>query len=96
MHEFNSRIAAQRRILEVVNRQRVGREELFSLSSKAIERWVSVNRIDPDTHLVELLRVASSKLFFLANRSQEQVTADYRAVAGEVAALLECIEREIG
>jgi hypothetical protein len=92
MNEFNNRIAAQREILEVVNRDRSRKEELFGLSLKAIERWISVNRIDPDAELVVQLKTASGKLFFLANKSQEQVTEEYRIISQDVAAIRESIE----
>src|SRR5437870_5432813 len=58
-HEFNNRIDAQRRILEIVNQRDSLKEELFGLSSKAIERWASANRIDPQSQIVKLLRAAS-------------------------------------
>ena len=70
MNEFNSRIAAQRNVLQLVNRKNWGKEELFGLSRQAIDRWVSVNRIDPESQLVKLIENVSAKLFFLANRSQ--------------------------
>lgn len=92
MDEFNNRIDAQRKILEVVNGSRLQKEELFSLSAKAIERWISVNQIDPSSRLVELLLTASKKLFFLANKSQEQITEEYRSVSSEISAIRRSIE----
>lgn len=86
MPEFNNRISAQREVLEIVNARRAN-EELFGLSSNAIERWVSVNRLDPDSDLVRLVRTVSGKLFFLANKSQEQVTEEYQSVAAEIESL---------
>jgi hypothetical protein len=41
-HEFNNRIAAQRAILRVINREARSGEQLFGLSSKAIDRWIFV------------------------------------------------------
>ena len=96
MDEFNNRIAAQRQILEVVNRRRIRKEELFSLSIRAIERWISVNRLDPESRLVKLLKAASAKLFFLANRSQEQITEDYKAASRDISAILRSIKQEMG
>jgi hypothetical protein len=93
-HEFNNRIAAQRTILRVVNDKKWECEELFGLSSKAIDRWVSVNRVDPDSKLVNLIREASAKLFFLANKSQQQISDEYRMVSGEIAMLHDAIARE--
>jgi hypothetical protein len=94
-HEFNNRIAAQRAILRVVNRKPWGSEPLFGLSSKAIDRWVSVNRIEPASRLVKLAKDVSAKLFFLANKSQEQVSDEYTAVSVEIAAICETIKVEL-
>jgi len=86
MPEFKDRINAQREVLEIVNRQPAN-EELFGLSSKAIERWISVNHLDPNSDLVRLIRTISGRLFFLANKSQEQITEEYQGVASEIASL---------
>ncbi len=96
MNEFNNRIAAQRQILQIVNRKRWKKEELLGLSSKAIERWVSVNQINPESRLVELIITASGKLFFLANKSQEQISEEYRMISREIADISRTIELEIG
>jgi hypothetical protein len=68
---------------------------LFGLSSKAIDRWVSVNRIEPASRLVKLVRDISAKLFFLANKSQEQVSDEYTAVRAEIVAACDAIEIEL-
>ena len=94
-HEFNNRIAAQRAILTVINSKTWRSEELCGLSNKAIDRWVSVNRLEPRSHLVELVKIASDKLFFLANKSQETVSDAYKAVSAEIAGICEAIGREI-
>jgi hypothetical protein len=94
-HEFNNRIAAQRAILRVVNRKPWGSEPLLGLSSKAIDRWVSVNRVEPDSHLVKLVKDVSAKLFFLANKSQEQISGEYTAVRAEIIAACDAIKIEL-
>ncbi|MEH2399665.1 hypothetical protein [Nostoc sp.] len=96
MNEFNNRIAAQRQVLQLVNRKKWEKEELLGLSTKAIERWISVNRIDPESRLVELVKTASAKLFFLANKSQEQISEDYKMISKEIAVISQTIEQEIG
>lgn len=96
MNEFNNRIAAQRQILQIVNRKRWKKEELLGLSSKAIERWVFVNQINPESRLVELIITASGKLFFLANKSQEQISEEYKMISREIADISRTIELEIG
>jgi hypothetical protein len=91
--EFNNRIDAQRRILRIVNGSLRSREELFGLSSGAIERWVKVNQIDRDGTLFALLYEAASKLFFLSNKSQEQITEEYRQLSDEVGILTSKVEK---
>jgi len=94
--EFNNRIAAQRAILRVINQKPWANEQLFGLSSKAIDRWISINRIEPASQLVKLVRHVSARLFFLANKSQEQVSDEYTAVRVEIAAACEAIRIEVG
>lgn len=95
MNEFSNRISAQRKILHLVNRHAWKREELFSLSEKAIGRWVGANEIDGESRLVELVRLCSEKLFFLANKSQEQITDEYELVASEILKITELLEMEL-
>src|ERR1700674_342316 len=95
MSEFNNRVAAQRELLGVVNSREWPKEDLFSLSSKAIDRWASRNRIDPDCQLLYLIYSASEKLFFLANKSQEQVSDEYRAISRGFSSILESIKIEL-
>jgi hypothetical protein len=94
-HEFYDRVAAQRAILRVINRKRWTTEQLFGLSSKAIDRWVSVNHGDPSSRLVKLVRDVSARLFFLANKSQEQISDEYAAVRAEIATAYEAIRNEV-
>ena len=94
MSEFNNRIAAQREILLSVNTQN-WKEDLFGLSSGAIDRWVVTNKIGTDSFLVNLIRQAAEKLFFLSNKSQEQVTDDYRHLSGEVSVLTDQIAKAV-
>jgi hypothetical protein len=96
MSEFNNRIAAQRKILQLVNGGSSDSEELFGLSRKAIDRWVLANHIDSESRLVSLIKEASAKLFFLANKSQEQVSEEYKAVSTEIESIYKSIEIEIG
>lgn len=92
MTEFNNRIDAQRVILNLVNRI-FWKEELYGLSTGAIDRWVRVNGIDPLDDLPRAVRESATKLFFLANKSQEQVTDEYRLLSVEVFDLTERITR---
>lgn len=87
MYDFLNRVDAQRMVLDSVNRQPWEREPLMSLSRKSIDRWVECNLIDRKSELVSLLFITSEKLFFLANKSQEQITEDYKSLSREVADL---------
>jgi len=58
----------------------VEKEELFGLSSKAIDRWVTANRVDQNLRLVLLIKTIFRKTFFLANKSQETISPEYKAV----------------
>jgi len=95
MNDFNNRIDAQRNILRIVNKRHWRVEELSGLSNKAIDRWMLANQIDATTRLAELIRVAGRALFFLANKSQEQVTDEYKHRSQAVVALMYEIEIEI-
>jgi len=94
MTEFNNRIAAQREVLLAVNSAR-WREELYGMSSGALDRWVQANSLNRNSKLVSLLQEVAGKLFFLANKSQEQVTTEYRLHSSEVYELTEAIRREL-
>jgi len=96
MDEFNNRMDAQRNILEVVNRQGGYSEELCGLSKKAIERWISSNQLNPKSETCDILYQIAKKLFFLANKSQEQITEEYKALSSEISALKMNLEKSIG
>jgi hypothetical protein len=70
-------------------------EELYGLSSGAIDRWATTNHIERDARLLDLVREAAVKLFFLANKSQEQITDDYVKVSLEIEALSKRIAAQI-
>ena len=91
MSEFVDRMSAQRALLQVVNSTE-WHEELFGLSSLAINRWMDSNGISRGAEIVALLRSASERLSFLANRSQMQVSEDYRRASRDVEALTEEIQ----
>ncbi len=94
MSEFNNRIAAQREVLSGVNCGKWD-EELFGLSNGAINRWINVNKLESDSTLIKLIFQVSDKLFFLSNKSQEQITEEYRHLSGEVSILTDQIKREV-
>lgn len=95
MSEFNNRISAQRKALKIVNGSGIFNEPLLGLTEKAIDRWSKNNRIDDCNLLVELLKSLSETLFFLANKSQEQITEDYKILSTKVNNQLSKIELEV-
>jgi hypothetical protein len=94
-NEFNNRVEAQRAILKVVNERPWESEPLLSLSRKGIDRWIRANRVDANSRLVRLLLDVSAGLFFLANRSQDQVSDEYRTKSEQMAALYQEIRSEM-
>jgi hypothetical protein len=92
--EFVDRMSAQRKLLQVVN-SRAWHEELFGLSSQAISRWMETNGVSGNSEVVAQLRSASERLSFLANRSQMQVSEDYRHVSRDFDALTEEIRETL-
>ena len=95
MNEFSNRIEAQRQILRAVNLRAWPQEPLHGLSAKALSRWVSTNRLDPRSKVVELLHLAASKLCLLANKSQEQVSAEYQTISCDIENVANTIRDEI-
>ncbi|EMD1304209.1 hypothetical protein [Serratia ureilytica] len=95
MSEFNNRINAQREALKVVNGSELFREPLLSLTEKAIDRWSNNNDISNTDHAIILLKAMSGTLFFLANKSQEQVTEDYKILSEKVRDQLSKLEIEL-
>ena len=95
MSEFSNRIRAQRELLRIVNSKIASEEELFGLSEPAIDRWLSVCNIKNSSKIEELLKTASGKLYFLANKSQEQLTEDYKMLIDEFRQIAQSIEMEI-
>lgn len=77
MGEFSSRIESQRQILKAVNSRPWPREQLFALTTSAIQRWASVNNVDSSSRLAKLLSSASAQIFVMANHSEDQVAGAY-------------------
>ena len=95
-HEFNNRITAQRNILCLVNEYAWPKEELFSLSAAAIERWRAINLVDPSSEILKLVCQAAEKLFFLANKSQEQVSPEYLILVESVSEIANELRAVVG
>lgn len=95
MNEFNNRISAQRDALKIVNGSGLFFEFLMSLTEKAIERWSRSNQLDTHDPIITLLKSMSGTLFFLANKSQEQVTEDYKVLSDKVSKQLRDLKLEV-
>lgn len=78
MDEFVGRMQTQRHILHVVNSKVSRAEELCGLSAGALRRWELAHQLSPSSELMILLRELSSELFFMATRSQEPVSDEYK------------------
>lgn len=76
----------QRQILEIINNQNCWSEELFGLSNEAINRWEQSNN-SVKQELIEILKDISNVLFFLAAKSQEQISEDYEKLSLSVESL---------
>ena len=95
-NSFNNRMDAQRDFLKIVNTRRWAVEPLLALSNGAIDRWIAANRLAHGDRLVVLARKAGDALYFLANKSQEQVSMEYERASGNFATLVEQVKKEIG
>lgn len=74
--EFNSRVDLQREVIKIVN-QNDFKTKLSGLSKPAIDSWLVNNNISNDLLKNSLISI-SEKLFFIANKSQDQVTEEYK------------------
>jgi hypothetical protein len=95
MSEFGDRVNAQRAVLRAVN-SAAWPEELFGLSNQAIDRWIDKSSMSPNSEIVRLVRLTSERLSFLANRSQMQITEDYRRVSHDIKQLTAQILEAVG
>lgn len=74
--EFNSRVDLQREVIKIINKKSL-KHQLTGLSQPAIDSWCMNNNISNDL-LKQNLFVISEKLFFIANKSQDQITEEYK------------------
>ncbi|KMQ61563.1 hypothetical protein ACM46_16275 [Chryseobacterium angstadtii] len=74
--EFNSRVDLQREVIKIINSKPL-KKQLTGLSKPAIDNWFVNNNISNE-FLKSILIVISEKLFFIANKSQDQITEEYR------------------
>lgn len=95
MDEFLNRITAQREVINIINKQNNNGFPLVGLSSKSLERWQIENSISNDSEIMKHLYIISSKLFFLANKSQEQITNEYKLLSKSVSELIQNLDNNI-
>lgn len=92
MDEFNSRVGAQRAIVNAVN-ARSTTEPLFGLSRRSIDRWIRGNKLNNDDAIVQQVNLAARELFFLANHSEDQISDQYRTASEKLSDIRDDIDR---
>jgi len=90
MSEFINRIQLQREVIKIVNNSKF-EYSIVGLSKKSIDRWCVDNNLNSQSKLIKLLLDISEKLFFLANKSQEQITESYARISDEVSFLVKSL-----
>lgn len=83
MSEFLNRIDLQREVIKIVNEGKQ-KFKISGLSIKAIEKWQNENQVSSNSEILNVLKIISGKLYFLSNKSQEQITEDYQNLSREV------------
>ncbi|KAA6334966.1 hypothetical protein EZS27_016774 [termite gut metagenome] len=91
MSDFLNRIDLQRKVIKIVNKS-VYKFQISGLSIMSIKKWKEENRINNDNDIFQLLILISSKLFFLSNKSQEQITEEYKNLTLEVSGFVNQLE----
>jgi len=76
--EFNSRVDLQRQVLKLVNHTKFN-TQLAGLSKLALDNWIFSNNIKNEELISSLYKIAE-KLFFIANKSQDQITEEYKSL----------------
>ena len=95
MGELSSRVEAQRQILKVVNSRDWSGEQLFAMTTAAIQRWASTNGLDASTAVVKLLHSASAQIFVMANHSDDPIAGTYALSKQRVVVLARKVQEEL-
>lgn len=95
MDEFLNRITAQRVVINIINKEKYFSFPLVGLSTNAIERWRGENIVEHNSEIMKVLYLIASKLFFLANKSQEQITNDYKLLSKSVSDLITYLQDNV-
>lgn len=91
MSDFFNRIKVQRRVIQIVNSSKL-QFQIAGLSLSSIKKWAHDNSIEENSDIYTHLLLISSKLFFLSNKSQEQISEDYQMVIRDVKECVEILE----
>jgi hypothetical protein len=94
MDEFNSRVDAQRHLLQAVN-SKSWSEPLLGLSQGAISRWVAANLLGAKAEVVVQVQEAADQLFFLANHSEDQISDAYTLSSRRIAEIALTIRMDL-
>ena len=94
MKEFNNRIELQREVIKIVNNSKF-KNQITGISKKAIQRWIMDNSVPTNSEIIEILYLISNKLFFLANKSQEQITENYKKIKFEISKIVTELKSKI-
>lgn len=89
MSDFLNRIEVQRRVIKLVNSSNL-QYQITGLSLSSIKKWAHDNKIEENSDIYNHLLLISSKLFFLSNKSQEQISEDYKMASIDVN---ECVNK---
>lgn len=93
---YKYRIDMQREILSIVNSRMVLKEELCGLTEKSVDRWISVNKIDRDAEVCQVLMSIHKSLFFIAVHSQDGIVKENDKNLSEVVKLREQLLCSLG
>jgi len=91
--EFNNRVELQRKVVKIINAMKT-EYQLSGLSKLAIENWFLVNK-DLDKELKTQLISISEKLFFIANKSQDQITEEYSNLQDSIKTDIQLLSNKI-
>jgi len=83
MNEFKNRMKSQREIIQTLNSKNF-EYQICGLSRLSIEKWIRENKIDPSSKMVLIIYRIANKLFFLATKSQDQISRKYRELSESV------------
>lgn len=89
MSDFLNRIEVQRRVIKIINNSRLT-YQLSGLSINSLRKWAMDNKIEEKTDIYNHLLLISSKLFLLSNKSQEQISEDYKMISIDIN---ECVNK---